>query len=158
MNSTKIRGVIAERSLRRRGSPRQAVVVSLGRPRRTSGTQDWECVFQIRGAGTRLVEYGRGIDAFQALTMALEGIRNFLDRSRMPLAWPGVLDDHTGFQRVIPLLPEPGGTRRMERLVDRELRQRLDRLKRRHERPYSDRSARPNRTRPSRKGSRPNRP
>ena len=104
---TQIGAVIAERSLQRRDSPRRTVVVSLGKPRRTKGTQDWECPFQIRGSGMRRVEYGRGIDAFQALTMALEGIRYFLDRSRMPLAWTGVRDD-TGFQRLIPLLPEPG--------------------------------------------------
>ena len=126
--------VIAERSLQRRDSPRRTVVVSIGKPRRAKGKQDWECPFQIHGSGIRHTEYGRGIDAFQALTMALEGIRYFLDRSRVPLAWAGVRQDHTGFQRVIPLLPEPGGTRRMERLIDRQLRLRLNQLKRRHAR------------------------
>ena len=144
-----IGAVIAERRLHRRDSPRRTVVVSLGKPRRTKATQDWECPFQIRGSGMRRVEYGRGIDAFQALTMALEGIRYFLDRSRMPLAWTGVIGD-TGFQRVIPLLPEPGGTRRMERLVDREMRLRLKELKRRHAR-------RRRRVEVSRSGRRPNR-
>jgi hypothetical protein len=123
--------VIAERSLQRRDSPRRTVVVSLGKPRRTKSSQDWECPLHIRGLGMRRVQYARGVDAFQALTMALEGIRFFLDRSRKPLAWKGVLDD-TGFQRVMPLLPEPGGTRRMERLVDREMGRRLKRLKQRH--------------------------
>ena len=69
----------------------------------------------------------------ESVIAALEGIRFLLGRSRKPLAWTGVLDD-TGFQRVIPLLPEPGGTRRMERLVDREMRCRSKRLKQRHER------------------------
>src|SRR5687768_6237440 len=124
--------VIAERSLQRRDSPRRTVVVSIGKPRRAKGKQDWECPCQIHGSGIRLTEYGRGIDAIRALTMALEGIRYFLDRSRVPLAWAGVRQDHTGFQRVIPLLPEPGGTRRMERLIDRQLRLRVNQLKRRH--------------------------
>lgn len=131
--SNRIGVVIAERSLQRRDSPRRMVVVSLGKPRRTKGSQDWECPFQLRGLGARRVEYAYGADGFQALTMALEGIRYFLDRSRVPLVWKGVLEDGTGFQRVIPLLPEPGDTRRLERLVDREARLRLERLKRRHE-------------------------
>ena len=96
------------------------------------GSQDWECPFRIRGLGAPRIEYAYGVDAFQALTMALQGIRYFLDGSRVPLSWTGVLEDSTGFQRLIPLLPEPGGTRRLERLVDRELRLRLERLKRRH--------------------------
>src|SRR5207249_2812305 len=84
------------------------------------------------GAGIRQVEYGRGIDAFQALTMALEGVRYFLDRLDTPLVWGGVLDDDSGFQRVIPLLPERGGTARLERMVDRELLARMRKLERRH--------------------------
>lgn len=125
--------VIAERRLHRRDSPRRVVVVSLGRPRRTKGSQDWECPFETRGGGvgSRRVECAYGVDAFQALTNALEGIRYFLDQSGVALGWTGVLDDDTGFQRLIPLLPERGGTRRLERLVDREAKLRVQRLKRR---------------------------
>jgi hypothetical protein len=124
--------VIAERTLERRDSPHRTVVVSLGKPRRTKGAKDWECPFRIRGSGMRRVEYGRGIDAFQALTMALEGIRYHFDRSGMRLGWQGVFEDQTGFQRVIPL-SEPGVTRQMERVVDRELRRGLQRLKQQRE-------------------------
>jgi hypothetical protein len=124
--------VIAERRLHVRGAPHRIVSVSLGKPRKTKGSDDWECPFQIAGAGTRVAEYGRGIDAFQALTTALEGIRHCLDRVDTPLAWSGVFDDHTGFQRLIPLLPEAAGMRRMERLIDREAQRRLSVLKRRH--------------------------
>jgi len=70
--------VIAERRLHPRGAPRRSVVVSLGKPRQTKGFDDWECPFRISGAGIRRVEHGRGVDAFQALTMALEGIRHVL--------------------------------------------------------------------------------
>ena len=127
--------VIAERRLNPRGAPRRSVVVSLGRPRRTKGSDDWECPFRIAGAGKRRVEYGFGVDAFQALTMALEGIRHIVDRSDPPLVWSDTLDDHSGFQRVIPLLAEPSGaarsTARVERAVDREVRRwALDRKRR----------------------------
>lgn len=124
--------LIAERTLERRDSPHSTLVVSLGKPRRTKGTNDWECPFRIRGSGMRRVEYGRGVDAFQALTMALEGIRYYLDRSGMLLGWQGVFEDQTGFQRVIPL-SEPAVTRRMERVVDREFLLGLKRLKQQHE-------------------------
>jgi hypothetical protein len=123
--------VIAERRLHVRGAPRRHVIVSLGQPRLTKASEDWECPFRIAGAGARVAEYGRGVDAFQALTMALEGIRYYLDRIDTPLAWSGVFDDQPGFQRTIPLLPDAAGTRQMERLIDREARRQLTVLKRR---------------------------
>jgi len=125
--------VIAERRLHPRGAPQRTVVVSLGKPRRMKGTEDWECPFRIAGAGIRRVDHGCGIDAFQALTMALEGIRYFLDRSSTPLVWSGVFEDQTGFQRLIPLMPEGANTRRMERLIDRETQRWANGLKRRHQ-------------------------
>lgn len=131
-DTAKIGSVMAERMLNRRDSPRRSAVVSIGKPRKGKGSLDWECPFEIRGAGLHVLERGYGIDAFQALTMALEGIRYFIDRSRVPLVWKGVIDDHSGFQRVIPLLPEPGGTRRLERVVERELHVRLKERKRQH--------------------------
>jgi hypothetical protein len=131
-NSVSFGPVIAERRLHPRGAPRRSVVVALGRPRKRNGSDEWECPFRIAGAGIRHVEYGRGIDAFQALTMALEGVRYFLDRSETPLVWDGVSEDDSGFQRVIPLLPERGGTTRLERMVDRELLARMRKLERRH--------------------------
>jgi len=132
--------VIAERRLMTRSHPRRAVVVSLGRPRQTEADH-WECPFRISGAGTRLVESGRGIDAFQALTLALERIRHALDRLETPVVWDGVFDDHSGFNRSIPWIPEPRrgdqmsirkGTMRLERIVDREVRRWALDMKRRY--------------------------
>ena len=123
--------VIAERRLHPRGAPRRTVVVSIGKPRKTKHPDEWECPFRIAGAGIRRLEYGRGVDAFQALTTALAGIRYFLDRLDTPLVWGGVLEDHSGFQRLVPLLPARI-TERMERAVDREARRWLQELKRRH--------------------------
>jgi hypothetical protein len=126
--------VIAERTLHWRDSPERKVVVSLGKPRRTRGTPDWECPFRIHGVGIRGIKYGRGVDAFQAVTTSLQGIRYFLDRSGIRLAWTGIFDDQTGFQQIMPLLPEADVGRRLERLVEREMKRRLDELRRRHER------------------------
>jgi hypothetical protein len=124
--------IIAERRLHIRGAPLRTVVVSLGKPRKIRGSSDWQCPFRIEGAGIHQHERGCGIDAFQALTMALEGIRYFLDRSPESLVWGGVIENHSGFQRIIPLVPDLGETRRLERMVDQELRRRLKRLEQRH--------------------------
>jgi hypothetical protein len=141
--------VIAERRLNPPDAPGRSIVVSLGKPRKTKGADDWRCPFRIDGTGIRKVEYGYGVDAFQALTMALEGIRYFLDRLDTPLVWGGMLKDHSGFQRVIPWLPEFHSlreadgtsakplavaryTRRIERLVDREADRWGREMKRKH--------------------------
>jgi hypothetical protein len=124
--------LIAERRLHLRRAPRRTVIVSLGKPRTTKDSEEWECPFRIAGAGIRLLEYGRGLDAFQALTTALDGIRYFLDKTGTPLAWTGVFEDQTGFQRLIPLMPDAVDTRRMERLIEDEARRWANRWKRRH--------------------------
>jgi hypothetical protein len=117
------------------------VVVSLGKPRQTGDAHHWECPFRISGAGIRLVESRRGVDAFQALTLAIEGIRRVLDGLDTPLVWDGVFDDHSGFQRAIPFIfePRPGDrmsvhktTTRLERVVDREVRRWAADMKRRY--------------------------
>ena|SRR5688572_26335585 len=128
--------VIARRRLNPPDAPGRSVVVSLGKPREAEEADHWECPFRISGSGIRQVEYGRGVDAFQALTMALEGIRYVLDRLDTPLVWGEIFDDHSGFQRIVPLLPEPGGIakgiRRMERVVDQETRRWAQEAKRRY--------------------------
>ena len=47
---------IAERRLNPRGASRRSVVVSLGKPRKTKGADDWNCPFRIRGAGIHKVD------------------------------------------------------------------------------------------------------
>src|SRR5215475_13152552 len=111
--------VIGERRLVERDNGRKSVIVTLGKPRKVSGQNDWECPFRVKGAGINRVEYGYGVDALQALTTALEGIRVILDEIETPLAWSGVLPDHTGFQRMIPIAIGAQMAARLERLVNR---------------------------------------
>src|SRR5687767_1590936 len=123
--------VIGERHLVFRDAPRKKLVVTLGKPRRMKGHQDWECPFRITGLGAARLEFGYGVDALQALTSALEGIRVVLDEIGKPLAWSGVLPDHTGFPRSIPIGPTPEMSARLERLVDRELKRLVRQMERR---------------------------
>jgi hypothetical protein len=123
--------VIAKRRLVFPNDEGKRVRVSLGKPRWNG--REWECPFRMRGAGVSEMEFGYGIDSMQALTTALEGIRFVLDEKFGALSWEGVFPDDSGFQRMIPML---GGSlsRRLERLVDRELNRHLRQLKRRHAR------------------------
>src|SRR6059036_3868983 len=133
----KVGNVIGERRLVFRDAPRKTLVVTLGKPRRMKGHQDWECPFRIKGPGVARLEFGYGVDALQALTTALEGIRWMLDEIGKPLAWSGVLPDHTGFQRIIPIAAGPEISARLERLVDRELNRHVRQLERRHKKRLS---------------------
>ena len=127
----KIGDIIGVRRLAFRDAQRKTLVVTLGKPRR-KGHQDWECPFRIKGSGMARFEFGYGVDALQALTTALEGIRAVLDEIGKPLAWSGVLPDHTGFPRNIPISAGPELLSRLERLVDRELNRHVHQLERRH--------------------------
>jgi hypothetical protein len=127
----KIGNVIGERRLVFRDAPRKKLVVTLGKPRRMKGREDWECPFRIRGLGATRLEFGYGVDALQALTTALEGIRALLDEIGKPIAWSGVLPDHTGFQRMIPIGAGTDISARLDRLVDRELKRHVRQMERR---------------------------
>ena len=61
----------------------------------------WQCRFSIAESGVPLIEErGMGSDAFQALALALEGIRVRLSEHPRSLAWPGMEPGITGFHRV----------------------------------------------------------
>lgn len=123
--------VIGERRLTTVSARPQLVTVTLARPRRPKGSQDWECPFRIAGAGIRVFEYGHGIDAIQAIATALQGIRHFLDKSGKSFAWEGTRMDDGGFQRSIPWFGDSRLTRRLERLVDAELKRNVAGFRRR---------------------------
>ena len=123
--------VIGKRRLTTRGARPKPVIVSLGKPRLPRGERDWECPFRITGGGIRVLEYGYGVDSMQALQNALQGIRHALDKSGKSLDW--MTTGTTGFQRSIPWYGDSRFTKRMERLVDAELKREAVRLRRRHQ-------------------------
>ena len=129
--SRKFGAVIARRRLTIVGASRRVVFVSIGQPRRMPGTSDWECPFRISGAGLRLFDCGYGVDAMQALITALGGIRFRLDSMGKSFSWLGT--QYTGFDRSIPFWGDAAATRRLERLVDREVLRYVRELKRKHD-------------------------
>ncbi len=95
----------------------------------------------------------------QALTVALDGIRARLDESGLALGWTvgpgrdGIFSEETGFARQIPIGFGAAFRRRLERLVDGELRRWVQGLKRRSTRrtPTPKKARRPPAPRKSRK-------
>lgn len=59
--------VIAERTLTSTSDSDVTVTVSLARPTFNEGRRDYECVYQIVGAGRDIKRFAAGIDEFQAL-------------------------------------------------------------------------------------------
>jgi Domain of unknown function (DUF6968) len=107
------------------------VTVILGKPRQLKGG-DWECPFQIIGLRIKTTESGYGVDAVQALTMTLEGIRVILEESGQRLSWIGGEPGDPGFGRLIPTSLGPAFSKRLNRIVDREIVRYVRLLKRRH--------------------------
>jgi hypothetical protein len=111
-------GVIATRTFRL-GPSGKRVKVSVGVPE-PDPRGDWRCPYQISGLGARRVHYAYGIDAFQSLLLALVGIRAHLEPRRSQLEWDGgSLAD--AFPRVVPTHFGLAFSRRIERLIDREV-------------------------------------
>jgi len=112
--------VIAVRQLHGEGRQPKVVTVKLGMPRR-SKERDWECPFSITGLGIRGIQYGRGVDAIQALCMALEGVRVLLERSGARFSWSAGQAGDAGFDRFVPNLFGLRFSKRLNRMIDREV-------------------------------------
>lgn len=112
--------VIATRRLRVDRKGRSAVVVRLGMPRHRSPTE-WRCPFHISGLGVRRVQYGIGIDAFQALLVGLGGIYQSLEKSGLTVTWEFADLGITGFSPIIPHFMGQQFFRKVERMIEDQL-------------------------------------
>lgn len=130
--------VVGSRRLLRDGS-REATIV-LGKPRRTKRGSDWECPFRIEGLTMRGIKHGYGVDAIQALTTALEGIRTMLEGCGERLSWIGGYPGDPGFERPVPSGLGMAFAHRLNRMIDREVAQFLRAQERRHKRQNSSTS------------------
>src|SRR5713101_736140 len=94
--------VLASRTLTNQTTGKN-VVVSLARPEKISA-HEWRCGFQIEGIAPQQLHYAYGLDAFQALMMALEGIHCMLssDNHDRQLTWEGGELGDIGFPRLVP--------------------------------------------------------
>jgi hypothetical protein len=81
--------VIASRSLLLDGSYK--VTIRIRRPFKSG--EDYDCEYEIRGLDDVDLQPARGVDAMQALLLAIQGLRNHLRGYRGRLSWLGSQDD-----------------------------------------------------------------
>jgi hypothetical protein len=111
--------IIAERILTVVGS-KARVRVRLGKPRKDRTSGDYNCPFIIDGLGESTVQQASGIDAIQALQLAMQAIRKALHPYAKQLRWVGSPPGGLGFPMMIPEVFGVKFSQRLEGLVQRE--------------------------------------
>lgn len=96
------------------------VTVRLGAPKKAKDI-DWVCPYQIVGLHKSRVDTAYGVDAFQALMMALEGIRVRLKQAGLSCTWVGGEKGDSGFPRFVPAFFGAAFSARVNRQIDLEL-------------------------------------
>lgn len=99
---------------------KETVKVAIGKPERKS-ENEFVCPFQVTGLETSETQYAYGVDCFQALIMALEGIRTKLEKSGMSLTWIGGQTGEHGFPRFVPSFYGPDFSRHVNELIEGEI-------------------------------------
>jgi hypothetical protein len=108
---------IATRSLRHE---RCKVTIALGKPKK-AGQRDWVCPFQIEGIGDSTLHAAYGVDAFQALLQAIEGIRLAIVQSGERFTWAGGEEGDPGLPRFVPTYFGLRFTESINGLIDKEV-------------------------------------
>lgn len=84
-------------------------------------TYEWRCAYQVDlGPGKDAVRHAYGVDAFQALTLALVGIRVHLETSGFTFTYEGGEPGDHGLPSFIPQFYGLEFAQRMEQLVTEE--------------------------------------
>ena len=100
----KLGAIIAERRLRVTGQPELDVRVRIGMPQPFSNdSRNYYCPYQISGLGNKKVKYAGGVDALQALELAiciLPAELNVLRRHCPALGWLDAPDGDFGSLEV----------------------------------------------------------
>ena len=115
---------IAERELARRDGVEGTVIVRLGCPEPDPDCPygvDWRCAFEIVGLGDDTIQYGHGVDSFNALQNALIGIRALLLRSKIPLHWTLTKTNDIGFPMAAPVAYGLRLQKKLERYMETEV-------------------------------------
>ncbi len=103
--------VVAERRLRMAGQPGAEVWVRVGMPRLfETPNADYYCPYQITGIGREKVRYAPGVDALQALELALLILPTELEALRREypgLGWEDAPDGEYGFTSTVMSYPPP---------------------------------------------------
>jgi hypothetical protein len=113
--------IVAERTLTLVGRTAAQVRIIIGKPRKDRRSSDYCCPYRLEGMGDGRVQESWGVDSVQALQLAMQAIRVQLEPHSDSLEWLGGQGGSLGFPKVIPDVLGPKLTRRLEKLVEREL-------------------------------------
>ncbi len=103
------------RTLLDRDRPGLTVMVSIDPPVPVNG--DWSCTYRIEGMG--IEECANGVDALQALLLAVESTRRLIDQSGRTLTW--AIDGQPAAD-----IGDPGIPKQVPTIVDRAERARIN--------------------------------
>ena len=96
------------------------VAISIGAPR-PHPKGDWECPFAIESYGQSKVESAGGVDALQALLIAIEGVRTRLDQTGCRYEWLGPdLGWGAGIPRQVPMGYGKRFEKRLNQVIESE--------------------------------------
>jgi hypothetical protein len=94
------------------------IAIKIGLPEKVCD-DEWHCPYSVGGQSS----HAHGLDAFQALFMALTGVRAALDNLGMQLKWRGgKVGDH-GVPRLVPHGFGVAFSRKIEEFIDSEVNQ-----------------------------------
>jgi len=97
MTSNKLMDIVAARKLYFFDDKKKEIAVLIGKPQRQSDSSDYYCLFQVVGIGDEEVRHATGIDAVQAMQLAMKMIGAYLyslnQHNGGRLRWEG---DETG--------------------------------------------------------------
>ena len=112
------------------GVKRRAGVARLGFPRLRKGDREWSCAFQIDGLKDSRIRLARGVDGFQALTIANAVVRKSLDRLKQPIGINGEAHEFI-FPRVVSSAYGLEFHRKLCKMIDAEVKKKERQLARR---------------------------
>ena len=122
---------IAIRKLKVDKSSKRTVVVQFWAPERVA-SDEWRCPYEVRGGGLRGLKYSYGVDSMQALGLVFQAVRNDLEALKEATWFDIPLQGC--FPSFVPFVGDIEVTRRIEKMIDQELRANLKSLKLKYER------------------------
>jgi hypothetical protein len=111
------------------GARRRSGLARLGFPHLQEGDREWSCAFQVRGVKDGRIRLARGVDGFQALTIATAELRKSLDELK-PIGPNGEAHEFI-FPRIVPSTYGLEFHLKLCRLIDAETKKEERRIHRR---------------------------
>lgn len=120
--------IIAKSVLIAAHNPDNKYLVCIGLPEQISESE-WRCSFEIKGKRGIKLKYAYGLDAIQSLIVAFQGIRNAINKLPKVVTWEGNPVE-MAFPLFVPCYGEVKFTRKIENLIDKQLKLNLMKAKR----------------------------